>query len=91
MTTRRTVLGGGLTAMAGLALGGCIPRDTSEAGRLEAQFRLIEVATGGLVVRRLANDPLLRGISVLAVDEVHGKLYWGESGILHDVIRWADC
>jgi beta-lactamase class A len=33
--------------MAGLALGGCIPRDTSEAGRLEAQFRLIEVATGG--------------------------------------------
>ena len=47
MTTRRTVLGGGLTAMAGLALGGCIPRDTSEAGRLEAQFRLIEVATGG--------------------------------------------
>ena len=47
MTTRRTLLGGGLTAMAGLALGGCIPRDTSEAGRLEAQFRLIEVATGG--------------------------------------------
>ena len=47
MTTRRTVLGGGLTAMAGLAIGGCIPRDTSEAGRLEAQFRLIEVATGG--------------------------------------------
>lgn len=47
MTTRRTLLGGGLTAIAGLALGGCIPRDTSEAGRLEAQFRLIEVATGG--------------------------------------------
>lgn len=47
MTTRRIVLTGGLIGGAGLALGGCIPRDTSDAGRLEAQFRLVEVATGG--------------------------------------------
>ena len=54
MTKRGTVLGGGLTAMAALALGGCIPRDTSEAGRLEAQFRLIEVATGGTRLRSVS-------------------------------------
>ena len=47
MTTRRNVLTNGLVGAASLAAAGCMPHDTSEGGRLEAQFRLIEVATGG--------------------------------------------
>ena len=34
---------------------------------------LIEAVTDGLLVRRLANAPLLRGVSVLVLDEVHER------------------
>lgn len=47
MIARRGVLARGIVGLAGLASSACVPLDRSEAGRLEAKLRLIEVATGG--------------------------------------------